>query len=356
MVDDLFILDDDDIHKLAVVDKDFHKVNQQTYLFKIDYDSEIRYYSTRLGVNNVYLPIGYYTIVFEMYFSNKIDVDKITINASSGTLSVSKINTKLSSDHTRSVINFYKAMIHPSDDELDIDMALKNKAGQSYEADTQIFVVVYGVDGTQNDVDVRLWDRYFYIDDKKIPIDMVNKDIENVNDLSINNELNMNNRQIKNVGDGNEDADAINVKQLNGMETNITNYVTGEFGKVNPVLSNNSDLIKFIYRNLIRNDSKSLLIKELYFPDSVEGRTQNNYTYQTNGDNKGDVTFYLTFVHKDTTSNNMMIALHWESISPPIHPIYIFVSKDKVVASRSTLIDDPSLKSYKIPSYFQGKQ
>ena len=31
MVDDLFILEDDDIHKVAVVDKDFHKVNQQTY-------------------------------------------------------------------------------------------------------------------------------------------------------------------------------------------------------------------------------------------------------------------------------------------------------------------------------------
>ena len=81
--------------------------------------------------------------------------------------------------------------------------------------------------------------------------------------------------------------------------------------------------------------------------------------YQTNGDNKGDVTFYLTFVHKATTSDNMMIALHWESGRPPsrpIHPIYSFVSKDKVVASINTLIDDPSLKSYKIPSYYQGKQ
>ena len=226
MVDDLFILEDDDIHKVAVVDKDFHKVNQQTYQFKIDYDSDKGYYSTRLSVKVIYLPIGYYTIVFEMYFSDKIDQDKITINALSGTVSVSKINTKKSSDNTRSVINFYKAVIYPSDDELDIDITLKNKAGQSYEADTQIFVVVYGVAGTQSDVDVRLWDRYFYIDDKKIhfeaPIDMVNKDIENVNDLSINNELNMNNRQIKNVGDGNENSDAVNVKQLNGMETNIT--------------------------------------------------------------------------------------------------------------------------------------
>ena len=165
----------------------------------------------------------------------------------------------------------------------------------SVSGELTVFVVVYGVAGTQNDVDARLWDRYFYIDDKKIhfeaPIDMVDKDIENVNNLSINNELNMNNRQIKNLGDGNENSDGVNVKQLNGMETNITNYVTGEFGKVNPVLKNNSDLIKFIYRNLIRNDSKSLLIKELYFPDSVEGRTQNSYSYQTNSDNSGDVTF-----------------------------------------------------------------
>ena len=360
MVDDLFILDDDDIHKVGVVDKVFHKVNQQTYQFKIDYDSSIGYYSTRLGVNVVYLPIGYYTIVFEMYFSDKIDQDKITINALSGTLSVSKINTKLSSDHTRSVINFYKAIIYPSDDELDIDITLKNKTGQSYDADTQIYVVVYGVAGIQNDVDTRLWDRYFYVDDKKIyfeaSIDMVNKDIENVNNLSINNELNMNNTNIKKLGDGIENSDGVNVKQLNEMETNVTNYVTDEFGKVNPVLKNNSDLIKFIYRNLIRNDSKLLLIKELYFPDSIQGSTQNNYTYQTNGDNKGDVTFYLTFVHKATTSDSIIIALHWEASSPPIHPIYIFVSKDKVVASRNLLINEPSLKSYNIPSYYIGKQ
>ena len=361
MDDDLFVIEDDDIHKVGVVDKDFHVVNQQTYQFKIDYDSKIGYYSTRLGVSVIYLPISHYTIIFEMYFSDKIDPDQITIDSRSGTLQVNKINTKISSNHTRSVINFYKDQILPSDDELDIDIALKNKTGQSYDADTQIFVVVYGVYGTQNDVDVQVWDRVYYIENKKInfglPVDMVNKDIENVNDLSINNELNMNNRQIKNLGDGNEDSHGVNVKQLNEMETNITNYVTGEFGKVNPVLKNNSDLIKFIYRNLIRNDSKSLLIKELYFPDSVYNRTLNNYTYQTNGDNKGDVTFYLTFVHKATTSDSMIIALHWEAGSPPpIHPIYIFISKDKVVASRNPLINEPILKSYQIPSYYQRKQ
>ena len=352
MDDDLFVIEDDDIHRVGVVDKKFHQVNQQTYQFKIDYDSKIGYYSTRLGVSVIYLPISHYTIIFEMYFSDKIDPDQITIDSRSGTLQVNKINTKISSDHTRSVINFYKDQILPSDDEIDIDIALKNKTGQSYDSDTQIFVVVYGVYGTQNDVDIQVWDRYFYIDDKKIyfeaPIDMVDKDIENVNNLSINNELNMNNKQIKNLGDGIENSDGVNVKQLNDLKTNVT----GEFGKVNPVLKNNSDLIKLIYRNLIRNDSKLLLIKELYFPDSVQGRTQNNYSYQTNDDNKGEVTFYLTFVHKATTSDSMIITIHWFGGIPSI---YIFISKDRLVVSKNLLINEPSLKSYNIPSYFKGK-
>ena len=353
MVEDLFILDDDDIHKVAAVDKNFHKINQQTYQFKIDYDSSIGYYSTRLGVNVIYLPIGYYIIAFEMFFGDKIDPDNITVDCKSGTLQILSKNTKYSSDHSRSIFNFRKTVARPSDDELDIDIALKNKASEpTYDAKTDIYVVVYGVEGLGNDVDTRLWDRYFYVDDKKIhfeaPIDMVDKDIENVNNLSINNEFNMNNKQIKNLGDGTENSDGVNVKQLNDLETKVTS----EIGKVNPVLKNNSDFIKFIYRNLIRNDSKSLLIKELYFPDSIQGRTQNNYTYQTNGDNKGDVTFYLTFVHKATTSDSVIIALHWEAG----RPIYIFVSKSSVVASENLLINEPSLKSYNIPSYYIGKQ
>ena len=353
MDDGMFIEDDDDIHKIGKVDKDFHRINKQTYHFQIDYDSSDGYYSTRLAVNVVYLPIGFYILCFEMYFSDKIDHQNITVNCLSGTLEIISKNTEYLSDHSRSIFNFRKTVARPSNDELDIDIALKNKSGETYDAKTDIYVVVYGVEGLGKAVEPNIWDRIYYIADKKIhfeaPIDMVNKDIENVNDLSINNGLNMNNRQIKNVGDGNENADAVNVKQLNDLKTDVSD----EFGKVNPVLSNNSDLIKFIYRNIIRNDSRLFLIKELYFPDSVQGRTQNNYTYQTNGDNKGDVTFYLTFIHKTSIGDdNMMIALHWDAG----RPINIFVSKDKLVVSENPLIDESSLKTYNIASYFKGKQ
>ena len=88
MDDGLFIEDDDDIHQIGVVDKDFHKVNKKTYHFQIDYDNSIGYYSTRLGVNVVYLPIGYYILAFEMFFSDKIDNNNITVDCLSGTLQI----------------------------------------------------------------------------------------------------------------------------------------------------------------------------------------------------------------------------------------------------------------------------
>ena len=359
MHDNLFKEDDDGIKLISTINYNLlHKINQMTYLFTIDYDSDKTYYSARLSIDLRYLNTGTYTMVFEMKFASNIDPDKVTVNAVSGTFNQVSTNTKIINFdygyYSRSIINFHKWIKNQGIDDLDIDLNLYLKSSISpIPNKTPINVIVYGVRGSHTDVPAKIWDRVYYIDDKKIhfeaPIDMVDKDIENVNNLSINNELTMNNKQIKKLGDGIEDTDGVNVKQLNDLETKVT----GEIGKVNPVLKNNSDFIKFIYRNLIRNDSKLFLIKELYFPDSGYGRTQNNYLYYTYGDNSGDATFYLTFVHKATTSDNMEIAIHWVGLPGPI---YIFVSKDKVETSRNLLIDDPSLASYNIPSYYQGKQ
>ena len=66
MDDDEFKEDDSDIHKSGVQNKDFHIINKKTYEFKIDYDSNIGYYSTRLSIDLIYLPVGSYTMVYEM--------------------------------------------------------------------------------------------------------------------------------------------------------------------------------------------------------------------------------------------------------------------------------------------------
>ena len=182
---------------------------------------------------------------------------------------------------------------------------------------------------------------------------MNNQEITNISNLSLSNYFKMNNREIKNLGDGNEDGDAVNVKQLNEMETNVTNYVNSEIGKVNPIVSNNSDLIKAIYKNLIGKESTVLLIKELYFPDSNEGRTQNNYAYQTTDSNNGEVTFHLIFVHIATTTDAMIISLRWGGLNEYIN---IFVTKDIVEVSRNSLLNEPNLKIIDIPKEDKGKQ
>ena len=164
------------VRPVGSIDKDYHTLNHKTYFFYIDYDSSIGHFSTRLSIDLVYLPIGYYTMAFELYFLDKIDPNTVSIDARSGTLSQLKTTTKKSSDHARSIINFYKGVINPSFDDLDIDIILKNKSGESYEADISLFVVVYGVSGTHNDVEISIWDRVYYIENKIVhfeaPIDL----------------------------------------------------------------------------------------------------------------------------------------------------------------------------------------
>ena len=131
-------------------------MNKKTYEFKIDCDSRIGYYSTRLSIDLIYLPVGSYTMVYEMYVEDGITIDEI--DALSGPLSVGKINSRIDGTNTRSIIHFSKNMLGHGFDDLDIDIKLKSKT----DPQTTIYVVVYGVKGSVNDVSVNRWDRLFY--------------------------------------------------------------------------------------------------------------------------------------------------------------------------------------------------
>ena len=226
MDDDEFKEDDDDIHKVGVQNKDFHSVNKKTYEFKIDYDSSEGdgEYSTRLSIDLIYLPTGPYTMVYEMYIDDGLTVDQI--DASSGTLTVENINSKIDGTNTRSIIHFAKYTLSSGFDDLDIDIKLKGKT----DPQTTIYVVVYGVKGRVNNVPVNIWDRFYYYDNSslkyEVPIDMNNKDITGVNkittgDLDVNNQIDMKNKKIIRVGDGVDNSDAVNKAQLDALEADI---------------------------------------------------------------------------------------------------------------------------------------
>ena len=237
MEDHLFREDDDDITKVGEVEKDFYQIKKATYQFTIKYDSSIKYYSTRLSIDLISLPLGEYTLVFEMYYSGKTDKNEVTVGATSGTLNVSRTNTNTFGDHSRSIINLHKYTFSSGFEDLDIDIALKNKAGESYDPNTTIYVVVYGVTGHQNDVSTLVWDSAFALENKalklKANIDMNEHDIINVDNLSFKDSFDMGGKEIKNLGDGIENGDAVNVKQLNESEDTLTTFINGKITEVN---------------------------------------------------------------------------------------------------------------------------
>ena len=249
MDDDEFKEDDSDIHKVGVRNKNFHLVNKKTYEFKIDYDSSLGYYSTRLSIDLIYLPVGSYTMVYEMYIDNGITVDEI--DSTSGTLVVGKINSKIDGTKTRSIIHFNKYTISPGFDDLDIDIKLKGKT----DPQTTINVVVYGVKGQVNNVSVNLWDRFYYYDNTSIkfelPVDMNQKDITGVNkitttNLDVHSQIDMKGNKIIGVGDGTSNNDAVNKIQLDAKVATVNNKIIQIRNDINTI-SNSLTKLKYYY-------------------------------------------------------------------------------------------------------------
>ena len=249
MDDDEFKEDDSDIHKVGVRNKNFHLVNKKTYEFKIDYDSSLGYYSTRLSIDLIYLPVGSYTMVYEMYIDNGITVDEI--DSTSGTLVVGKINSKIDGTNTRSIIHFTKYTISPGFDDLDIDIKLKGKT----DPQTTINVVVYGVKGQVNNVSVNLWDRFYYYDNTSIkfelPVDMNQKNITGVNkittkNLDVHSQIDMKGNKIIGVGDGTSNNDAVNKIQLDAKVATVNNKITKIRNDINTIL-NSLTKLKYYY-------------------------------------------------------------------------------------------------------------
>ena len=249
MDDDEFKEDDSDIHKVGVQNKNFHLVNKKTYEFKIDYDPSLGYYSTRLSIDLIYLPVGSYTMVYEMYIDNGITVDEI--DSTSGTLVVGKINSKIDGTKTRSIIQFTKYTISPGFDDLDIDIKLKGKT----DPQTTINVVVYGVKGQVNNVSVNLWDRFYYYDNTSIkfelPVDMNQKDITGVNkitttNLDVHSQIDMKGNKIIGVGDGTSNNDAVNKIQLDAKVATVNNKIIQIRNDINTIL-NSLTKLKYYY-------------------------------------------------------------------------------------------------------------
>ena len=345
--------DEDDIKGIKKTDKDFHKINKETYDMQLLLDSR-GYYSSRLGINMYILPNGEYSLVYELYYPNTIDSSTVQISAVSSVETVSKVATNVFNNHTRSIIHLHKYN-NVAPNRLMIDMVLKNKAGISYANELTIFVIVYGVSGYVNNVHTSVWDRLFEVTNNSIkfeaPIDMNGHNI------------NMKNGLIKGLEDGNENNDSVNVKQLNEMESIITNYVKAEIDKskadVTTDVTNNHNLFLILYNYIMKNGTKVGILRDLYFTDSRESRTANTYEFDLRP--TSTFTFYYVFKHNTSTNSFMTIRITFYksnpgSLDPELIFLNILFSKSQIKISMNSLINEPHLRSINIPNIALGKQ
>ena len=306
MDDDEFKEDDSDIHKVGVRNKNFHLVNKKTYEFNIDYDSSLGYYSTRLSIDLIYLPVGSYTMVYEMYIDNGITVDEI--DSTSGTLVVGKINSKIDGTKTRSIINFTKYTISPGFDDLDIDIKLKGKT----DPQTTINVVVYGVKGQVNNVSVNLWDRFYYYDNTSIkfelPVDMNQKDITGVNkitttNLDVQSQIDMKGNKIIGVGDGTSNNDAVNKIQLDAKVATVNNKITKIRNDINTILNSLTKLKYYFFTDQLKHKH----VNTVKFPaiNSYPFSAVNNLEFL-----KIELDGHYQIIYKDFIINDAQFIIH----------------------------------------------
>ena len=240
-------------------------------------------------------------MVYEMYIDDGLTV--IQIDASSGTLTVGKINSKINGTNTRSIIHFTKNQISSGFDDLDLDIKLKGKT----DPKTTIYVVVYGIKGTVNDVDVKIWDRFYYYDgsnlDFEIPIDM-------------------NNNKIIGLADGTDDKHAVNKKQLDSSIKLYYSNLNLRCTKKNVIFNGNNrfiDLSKGFYlinyhlpitmsSDYDSNGGISLNISGLnpqYYnnnPKSNQSTAFKTNIYMVKLDDKLNITIYGSGIEFDTNS------------------------------------------------------
>ena len=269
MTDNLFKENDDRIEFLSTINYNLlHLINHETYLFRIKKDRP-NSYNARLSIDLRYLPTGTYTMAFEMKFVPQIDQNNVSVNAESGTLNQVTTKTKtIKFDYgyySRSIIGFHKWVVNPGIDDLDIDLQLPIKSSVSQKPDkTPINVIVYGVRGTHSDIPIQIWDRYFYIDNKKTyfeaPIDMNGKNITGVNkittaDLDVNSQIDMKGNKIIGVGDGTSNNDAVNKIQLHVKVATVNNKIIQIRNDINTILTSLTKLKYYYFTDQLKHNN-----------------------------------------------------------------------------------------------------
>ena len=307
---DYQLTDENDVElgDLVTFNNSLHKINKKAIDMKLLLDSQKKYYSSRFGINMFIYDIDYYTLIIEIFFPAEIDKDTIDISAVSSLQSVNKTITRINDNYCRTLVQVHKYQQH-NNDYLFIDMVMKMKPKHPYISKLQCYIVMYGIKSYQSNVESSVYDALWYIENDKIVF---------------NNQIDLNEQPISGVGDGKNNNDGVNYKQLNTLEATLL----GKLGALQPKSYYNTifeyffDLLdpsKFImsdsygavvsglFGNLVFNPTKLLAD----FDPNKGFMTDFEINFNENVTGSDDWTMYIAFKNDYKPSDNKRIKINF---------------------------------------------
>ena len=138
-----------------------HNVNKKAYKFKMGKDAQNEY-SSRIGFNMFKLPEGEYTLAIEFFAPSTTN---LSVSVVSTSLNIGQQSTKLFVNYSRSIVHLHKWSITPPE-YIYIDMHCQGTASSSTQGVS--YLIVYGVKGSQSNVDSDVYDTAYVVENGKM--------------------------------------------------------------------------------------------------------------------------------------------------------------------------------------------
>ena len=154
-----------------------HNVNKKAYSFKMGKGPQNQY-SSRIGFNMFKLPEGEYTLAIEFFPPS---MTNLRVDVVSSSLNIGQQATQLFPNYSRSIVHLHKWKITPPEY---IYIDLKCQGTASSDAQGTGYLIVYGIKGSQNNVDSAVYDTAYVVENSKMVmqtgLDRNNNSIENL--------------------------------------------------------------------------------------------------------------------------------------------------------------------------------
>ena len=138
-----------------------HNVNKKAYKFKMGKDAQNEY-SSRIGFNMFKLSEGEYTLAIEFFPPSTTN---LSVSVVSTSLNIGQQSTKLFVNYSRSIVHLHKWNITPPE-YIYIDMHCQGTASSSTQGVG--YLIVYGVKGSQSNVDSDVYDTAYVVENGKM--------------------------------------------------------------------------------------------------------------------------------------------------------------------------------------------